>query len=69
MSWDAAQLAAARQLACTTLYGGFRLDPVSGLQVGHRVLTVQWQNGARRVVWPPEQAERSLLYPFAKSGG
>ena len=69
MSWDAAQLAAARQLVCTTLYGGFRLDPVSGLQVGHRVLTVQWQNGARRVVWPPEQAERSLLYPFAKSGG
>ena len=69
MSWDAAQLAAARQLVCTTLYGGFRLDQVSGLQVGHRVLTVQWQNGARRVVWPPEQAERPLLYPFAKSGG
>src|SRR5436305_1147189 len=68
-SSDAAQLATARQLVCTTLYGGFRLDPVSGLQVGHRVLTVQWQNGARRVVWPPEQAERPLLYPFAKPGG
>ncbi len=62
-SSDAAQLAAAHQLACTTLYGAFRLHPVSGLQVGHRVLTVQWQDGARRVVWPPEQAERSLLYP------
>ena len=69
MSSDASQLAAAQQLACTTLYGAFRLDPVSGLQVGHRVLTVQWQDGARRVVWPPEQAERSLLYPFTKSGG
>ncbi|MFL5659206.1 MAG: ABC transporter substrate-binding protein [Ktedonobacteraceae bacterium] len=65
-SSDAAQLAAAQQLACTTLYGAFRLDPVSGLQVGHRVLTVQWQDGARHVVWPPEQAERSLLYPFTK---
>ena len=58
---DAAQLAAARQLECTTLYGGFRLDPQSGSQVGHEVLTVQWQDGVRRVVWPPEQAERPLL--------
>jgi branched-chain amino acid transport system substrate-binding protein len=58
---DATQLARARQLACTTLYGRFRLDPVSGLQVGHQVLTVQWQNGLRRVVWPLEQAERPLL--------
>ena len=58
---DAAQLAAARQLNCTTLYGRFRIDPVSGLQVGHQVLIVQWQNSIRRVVWPPEQAERPLL--------
>lgn len=55
---DAAQLAAAYQLSCTTLYGKFRLDPVSGLQVGHQVLLVQWQQGIRRVVWPPEYAER-----------
>lgn len=61
---DAAQLAAASRLECTTLYGGFRLDLQSGLQVGHEVLTVQWQDGSRRVVWPPEQAERSLRYPF-----
>jgi branched-chain amino acid transport system substrate-binding protein len=60
VSEDAAQLATARQLACTTLYGRFRVDPASGLQVGHQVLIVQWQNGARRVVWPPEQAERSV---------
>ncbi len=58
---DAAQLAAARQLVCTTLYGTFQLDPRSGLQTGHRVLIVQWQQGQRRVVWPPEQAERPLL--------
>lgn len=66
-SGDAAQLATAQQLVCTTLYGGFRLDPVSGLQVGHQVLIVQWQDGIRRVVWPPEQAERLLLYPLVKS--
>jgi len=63
-SEDAAQLAAARQLTCSTLYGPFKIDPVSGLQVGHRVLIVQWQHGTRRVVWPPEQAERPLLYPL-----
>jgi len=67
-SEDTAQLAAARQLACTTLYGQFRIDPVSGLQVGHQVLIVQWQHGTRRVVWPPEQAERLLLYPRMQRG-
>jgi branched-chain amino acid transport system substrate-binding protein len=61
---DAAQLAVAHQLACTTLYGAFRLDPLSGLQSGHQILVVQWQQGNRRVVWPPEQAERPLLLPL-----
>jgi branched-chain amino acid transport system substrate-binding protein len=61
---DAAQLAVAYRMQCTTLYGRFRLDPESGLQVRHEVLVVQWQNGTRCVVWPPEQAERSLHYPL-----
>jgi branched-chain amino acid transport system substrate-binding protein len=65
---DAAQLATARQLACTTLYGRFRIDPVTGLQNGHQVLIVQWQNSIRRVVWPPERAERPLLYHLMKRG-
>jgi branched-chain amino acid transport system substrate-binding protein len=63
---DTAQLAAAHQLVCTTLYGAFRLDPCSGLQSGHQILTVQWQQGVRRVVWPPEQAERSLRFLLPK---
>jgi branched-chain amino acid transport system substrate-binding protein len=63
---DTAQLAAAQQLVCTTLYGAFRIDPMSGLQSGHQILIVQWQNGIRRVVWPPEQAERPLLLPLTK---
>jgi branched-chain amino acid transport system substrate-binding protein len=68
VSEDAAQLAAARQLTCSTLYGPFKIDPVSGLQVGHQVLIVQWQHGIRRIVWPPEQAERLLLYPRMQRG-
>jgi branched-chain amino acid transport system substrate-binding protein len=63
---DRVQLATAQQLDCTTLYGRFRIDPVSGLQVGHQVLIVQWQEGIRRVVWPPELAERPFVYPLKK---
>jgi branched-chain amino acid transport system substrate-binding protein len=53
-------VAAATRLRCDTLLGVFRLDPVTGRQVGHQVATVQWQDGRRRVVWPPEVAERPL---------
>ena len=62
---DAALMAAACALECTTMYGPFRLDPRSRRQVGHQVLTVQWQDGARRVIWPPEQAQAPLRYPLA----
>src|SRR5260370_2970784 len=61
---DAELLAAARKLVCRTLYGDFRLDPDSGLQIGHQVLIVQWQQGQRQIVWPPAQAERPLQYPL-----
>jgi branched-chain amino acid transport system substrate-binding protein len=54
---DDALRAAASDLSCTTLYGRFRLDE-SGAQTGHQVLTVQWQDGRRRVLWPPELAAR-----------
>lgn len=58
---DEALLAAAYQLVCTTLYGTFQLDPSSGLQSGHQILVVQWQQGMRCVVWPKEQAESALV--------
>jgi hypothetical protein len=29
------------------------------------VLTVQWQAGRRRVVWPPEVAEAATVHPRA----
>jgi ABC-type branched-subunit amino acid transport system substrate-binding protein len=52
----------AQKLRCQTLFGAFQLDPDSGLQIGHQVVIVQWQRGERRVVWPPEQAERPLMF-------
>ena len=47
---DAALLGAARALETTTFYGGFRLDPLTGRQVGHRVRLVQWREGRKRVI-------------------
>ncbi len=61
---DGAVLAAARRLDCTTLLGRFALDPATGHQVGHRVLTVQWQDGVRRCVWPPASAQAALRHPL-----
>jgi ABC-type branched-subunit amino acid transport system substrate-binding protein len=58
---DAAILAAATRLDVQTLFGSFRVDPVTGLQAGHQVLVVQWQQARRRVVWPPAQAEQPLV--------
>jgi branched-chain amino acid transport system substrate-binding protein len=58
---DLAALNAAAALDTTTLLGRFRLDPATGLQVGHEVLTVQWQDGRRRVVWPVGVAEAGVV--------
>jgi branched-chain amino acid transport system substrate-binding protein len=58
---DAAMLRVASDLDVRTLFGRFRLDAETGVQVGHEVLVVQWQSGARRVVWPPEEAEAPLI--------
>lgn len=61
---DEAVLAAARRVDCTTMFGRFRLDPETGLQVGQQVLTVQWQDGVRIVVWPPDRAQAPLRHPL-----
>jgi ABC-type branched-subunit amino acid transport system substrate-binding protein len=40
--------AAAASLDTTTLFGGFRIDPASGVQVKHDTVLVQWTNGEPR---------------------
>lgn len=61
---DDALLAVASGIDITTMFARFRLDPRTRRQVGHQVLTVQWQDGVRRVIWPPERAQASLRYPL-----
>ena len=53
-------LATARALDATTLYGRFKLDGGSWRQVGHEMVVIQWQDGRKRVVWPPRVAEAEL---------
>jgi len=46
-----------------TFFGEFKIDPSTGLQIGHKMIVVQWQNGKKVIVWPPEAATGELIYP------
>ena len=60
---DGALRAAAGVLDFTTFYGRFRIDE-SGRQIGRSVALVQRQEGRKVVVWPTEQAEGAVRWPF-----
>jgi branched-chain amino acid transport system substrate-binding protein len=47
-SHDTALQVAAQKLVCQTLFGKFQLDPKTGLQTGHQVVIVQWQQLSRK---------------------
>jgi branched-chain amino acid transport system substrate-binding protein len=50
-SLDQARLRAAFSgLRTTTLFGDFAIDPVSGRQVGHKMLLVQWHRGRKVLI-------------------
>jgi hypothetical protein len=41
----------------------YKLDPVTGFQIGHKMGVVQWQNGQKEVVWPMDANPGELWYP------
>ncbi|HEX4390356.1 MAG TPA: ABC transporter substrate-binding protein [Mycobacterium sp.] len=45
--------AASQRLDTTTLFGRFRVDPVTGVQTGHQIRVVQWRGGQRVLVDRP----------------
>jgi branched-chain amino acid transport system substrate-binding protein len=51
----------AGELDFNTFYGRFRIDPLTGQQMGHQVLLTQWQGGAKRIAWPLEAAEEPTV--------
>ena len=45
-----------------TVFGAFRVDE-GGLQIGHRFVVFQWQDGKRAIVWPEELAPGTPRFP------
>jgi branched-chain amino acid transport system substrate-binding protein len=46
----------------STIYGGFRVDP-DGFQIAHKMVTFQWQDGKKVIVWPDELAPGKPRFP------
>jgi branched-chain amino acid transport system substrate-binding protein len=56
--------AAANALDFSTFYGRFKIDPITGRQIGGSVVLVQWQQDRKVIVWPPKQCQGGLAYPW-----
>ncbi len=50
------------KLDFNTVFGAFRVD-ADGLQIAHKMVTVQWQEGKRVIVWPEELAPGKPRFP------
>jgi branched-chain amino acid transport system substrate-binding protein len=48
-------------LRTSTLFGEFAIDRVSGRQIGHRVLLVQWHHGDKVIIHPDAHADAGAL--------
>jgi branched-chain amino acid transport system substrate-binding protein len=51
-----------------TLFGDFAVDE-RGFQLGHKAITVQWQDDKQVVVWPDEVAAGKPRFPMPPWGG
>ena len=45
-----------------TTFGAFRLS-ADGVQIGHKILLFQWQDGKKAIVWPDEIAPQGPRFP------
>ena len=62
-SLDSAKLRdAISKMDHNTVYGRFRVDR-HGVQIGHKMLLIQWQDGKRVMVWPEELAPDKPRFP------
>jgi branched-chain amino acid transport system substrate-binding protein len=46
----------------STIYGAFRVDK-DGFQIAHKMVTFQWQDGKKVIVWPEELATGKPRFP------
>ena len=57
---------ASNDVSFTGFYGDFAIDPATGWQTGHKMATLQWQDGKPVCVYPDKVAKAPLRYPMAK---
>ncbi|HEX7788315.1 MAG TPA: amino acid ABC transporter substrate-binding protein [Methylomirabilota bacterium] len=50
------------KLDFNTVFGAFRVD-ADGLQTAHKMVTIQWQDGKRVIVWPEDLAQAKPRIP------
>jgi branched-chain amino acid transport system substrate-binding protein len=50
------------KLRTTTAFGDYAIDE-RGFQIGHKMVTIQWQDGKQAVVWPDEVAGAKARFP------
>ncbi len=53
--------AAFSDLRTSTMYGNFEIDRVTGRQIGHQMLMVQWHGGHKVIIEPEEHRESATL--------
>jgi branched-chain amino acid transport system substrate-binding protein len=58
-----AVIEAFKELDIQSMGGAFSLDPETLNQVGHEMLTIQWQDGEKVIVAPEEAANGEAIYP------
>jgi branched-chain amino acid transport system substrate-binding protein len=52
--------AAFSDLRTTTMFGDFSIDRVTGRQLGHKMLLVQWQRGRKVIIHPEAHTNTGL---------
>lgn len=60
---DTAIREAANRSDFKTFYGHFKINPETGKQLSHKMLTVQWRAGEKFIVYPCALAEAKQMYP------
>lgn len=58
-----AVIEAFKTLQIETFGGGFAIDPATLIQVGHDMVTIQWQDGQKVIVAPVQYANAEPIYP------
>jgi branched-chain amino acid transport system substrate-binding protein len=59
----AAVLDSLKSLDMITTFGHFKIDPDTLKQVGHEMVAIQWQDGQKQVIAPPEFKTADVIYP------